>query len=329
MTSVSENGLQLGTESGVTLVTLAATTDDKVLAVDRENTLDLSVAAGSPAHGSTAGNVPELLGLVEPLDLFFIILEDFLSSVAESLVEDLGCVDAAAESRKGSLSEGGALVGWHILEVLLGEFVVHGLEDLALFLGTLDAVGLLLDENIGDIGALETFLLELADDLKVVRELSGDCIIKLVTKQADVHSVQHNPADAGEPLGLVKDARIIARDFGSSGESKIEVPGATHDADGALAILGDEGLGETVNLFLVLLLVFLQLTAERDEALLESLVSEIVHFADGLVEVSVAADNVRKRQGKWLGSRLRVLAANILAPGRVSGDELRGKRRHR
>jgi hypothetical protein len=273
--------------------------------------------------------VPELLGLVEPLDLFFIILEDFLSSVAESLVEDLGCVDAAAEGRKGSLSEGGALVGWHILEVLLGEFVVHGLEDLALFLGTLDAVGLLLDENIGDIGALETFLLELADDLKVVRELSGDCIIKLVTKQADVHSVQHNPADAGEPLGLVKDARIIARDFGSSGESKIEVPGATHDADGALAILGDEGLGETVNLFLVLLLVFLQLTAERDEALLESLVSEIVHFADGLVEVSVAADNVRKRQGKWLGSRLRILAVSILAPRRVSGDELQGERRHR
>lgn len=159
------------------LVTLAATTDDEILTVGRENALNLSLAARSPAHGGTTGNVPELLGLVDPLDLLVIILEDFLSFVTESLVEDLGCVDTAAKGRKGLLSEGGALVGWHILKVLLGEFVVHGLEDLALSLGTLDAVGLFLDEDVGDIGALKTLLLELADDLKVVCELSSDSVI--------------------------------------------------------------------------------------------------------------------------------------------------------
>jgi len=130
-------------------------------------------------------------------------------------------------------------------------------------------------------------------NLEVLGILSGESIVELVAKKTDMHTVQNSVAESTRPSTLSEDKRNVARNLRARVVDKAEVPHTTDDAERSLAILDDDGLGETIHLIAVLLLILRDLLAEWTDDVLEGSVVEFFSVAELVIEVSVSDDGVR------------------------------------
>lgn len=108
-----------------------------------------------------------------------------------------------------------------------------------------------------------------------------------------MHTVQNSVAESTRPSTLSEDKRNVARNLRARVVDKAEVPHTTDDAERSLAILDDDGLGETIHLIAVLLLILRDLLAEWTDDVLEGSVVEFFSVAELVIEVSVSDDGVR------------------------------------
>lgn len=326
--SVTKDGLELVSKLRVALALLESATAENVVAVHVENVLDGSDAAGLPAHGGAGGDVPKLERLVVAHVAFVIVLKDVLLLIGD-LVEFLDGLAALAQGQKGCYSKSGGLVSREFDEVVLGELLKHGSEDFLLLGSALNAVAVLLDEDVGDVDT--TIVLQaVRPNLVVLGVLGSEGIIKLVSDDLDVHAVKHGVADGGEPAALVERTGVVARDLGSPVIDQVKVPDAADDSDSSLAVLDHDDLGKTVDGLGVSLLPVEDLLAESIDAGLEMTVVELIDMAKFLVKMSGTTGRVRDSEGK--GGRgwpkgFGIGRFGTLTPRRSDGLELLGKLR--
>lgn len=325
--SVTKDGLELVSKLRVALALLELATAENVVAVHVENILDGSDAAGLPAHGGPGSDVPKLERLVVTHVAFVVVLENVFLLIGD-LVEFLDGFAALAQGQKGCDAESGSLVSREFDEVLLGELLKHGSEDFLLLGSALNAVAVLLDEDVGDV---DTIVLQaVGPNLVVLGVLGSEGIVKLVSDDLDVHTVEHSVANGGKPAALVERTGVVARDLGSSVVDQVKVPDAADDSDSSLAVLDHDDLGKTVDGLGVGLLPVKDLLAERIDAGLEMTVVELIDIAKFLVKMSGTTGRVRYGESK--GGRVWPKGFGIgrfgtLTPRRGDGLELLGKLR--
>lgn len=152
-------------------------------------------------------------------------------------------------------------------------------------------VAVILSKDVGDVSAV--LELVVVRNLEVLGILSGEGIVELIAKKADVHTVQNRVAESTRPSALSEDKRDVARDLRARVVDQVEVPHATDDAERSLAILDDDGLGEAVHLIVVLLLIVRDLFTERIDDVPEGSVVKLFSISELVVEMGVSDDSVR------------------------------------
>lgn len=327
-TSVTKDGLELVSKLGVALALLESATAENVVAVHVENVLDSSNAAGLPAHGGPGGDVPKLERLVVAHVAFVVVLENVFLLIGD-LVEFLDGLAALAQGQKGCYSKSGSLESREFDEVLLGELLKHGSEDFLLLGSALNAVAVLLDEDVGDVDT--TIVLQaVGPNLVILGVLGSEGIVKLVSDDLDVHAVKHGVANGGKPAALVERTGVVAGDLGSPVVDQVKVPDAADDSDSSLAVLDHDDLGKTVDGLGVSLLPVEDLLAESIDADLEMTVVELIDMAKFLVKTSGTTGRVRDSEGKrgrgW-PKGCGIGRFGTLTPRRSDGLELLGKLR--
>lgn len=158
-------------------------------------------------------------------------------------------------------------------------------------------VAVILSKDVGDVGAV--LELVVVRNLEVLGILSGESIVELIAKKADVHTVQNSVAESTRPSTRSEDKRNVARDLRARVIDHAEVPHTTDDAERSLAILDDDGLGEAVHLIVVLLLIVRDLFTERTDDVPEGSVVELFSISELVVEMGISDDSVRDGQSEW------------------------------
>jgi hypothetical protein len=290
-----------------------------------QNALDSPDAARLPAHGGPGSDVPKLERLVVAHIALVFVLEDVFLLI-RSLVEIFDGLAAQAQGQKGCDSESSGFEARELDEVLLGEFLEHGSEDLPLLGSALNAVAVLLDENVGDVDALLDRVV--VANLVVLGILGSEGVVELVAKELDVHAIKHGVANGGEPGALVKKARVIAGNLGGVVVDQVQVPDTAEDAEGGLAVLDHDDLGKTMESRGVILLPVDDLGTEKIDAVLQSTVVEVINIAKLVVETSVTTGRMRDSEREWGRGWLEGIGRfSTLTPRGSDGDERLGKLR--